>query len=432
MSSLSTDYGRRLYRFMDLNGIEMLTFDDAYAIFSSLGEDLVPLNQLERRIKRAFGNNHFIFKRKLFYIIRGCGGNLENFSDLSSIPDEYAIGIKRSESNKISKRSAEPSKAVSHFEEPGKEYTEDNYLAEKRNSLHRSMAQRYNVKTKNIGMLSTQETKKNEEVNGFKKDVSMATILMEYLKRSSTPYLTSEKVRTILKKHFGKSVDVSAFYFRAFNMTSIGYLDGKQLEKFLSSSKANDGQIAERQSFKEEKPAKALNKVSTEEIVNALITYMSQRGITSLPFFSIEEFCLEKYGSKDYAAQLIRDVFFGTKRDIVFLENLSEYLNQIKPDKRNEPTYKYGEWPWIKTDERGPIDPREIVGGLTQVLIHFSGKPYAQMSDCMSFIVDHYPLSNSFRKYFYDIAGDSPMGKVSSYKLKLAKHFYEKDYFDVI
>jgi hypothetical protein len=315
-------------------------------------------------------------------------------------------------------------------------FSKADYQAQKNQSAHHSYAQRYRIATSkkaqpdqevlrnNVFKEEPAAAKRKDEVNSGQKDRAMATILYEYIRKKRLDCLSNKNALAILKKHFAKNVDVSAFCFRAFGVTAAGCIEEKQLVDFLSNNPEKQIPIVEVEKKQE--------KITTEEIVKAIIQLMSSKKIDSLPFFSIEEFCLEKYGSKDCTTQLIQDVFFGRKRDIVFLENLSEYLNQIKPDKRNEPTYKYGEWPWIKTDERGPIDPREIVGGLTQVLIHFSGKPYAQMSDCMSFIVDHYPLSNSFRKYFYDIAGDSPMGKVSLYKLKLAKYFYEKDYFDVI
>jgi hypothetical protein len=249
MKSLATDYGRRLYRFMDQNGINTLTFDAVYKIFSSMGEDLSPLNELERRMKKAFGNNNFIFKVNLSYLMQKCGANLNDFSDLLPIPEKFIAYTKKASSNNgygPLKRNATIDNKNGEVE---KEFTEDDYQASKNQSTHHSFAQRYRIatskKTKpdqealqnNVfeeGLAAA--AKRKDEVNSGQKDKAMATILYEYIRNKNLDCLSNKATLAILKKHFAKNVDVSAFCFRAFGMTAAGCIEEKQLVDFLSKN----------------------------------------------------------------------------------------------------------------------------------------------------------------------------------------------------
>lgn len=259
-------------------------------------------------------------------------------------------------------------------------------------------------------------------INDGRNDLKAVQFLKNYMRKKGLSSLSFVDVSFLLSRYFNSDFDTVFFYQRAFHQQCNKPLTETRITEYLRNVGV----------FK--KPLESHNESlnipeNSFDVARALIDEMEKRGIGSLSFPRVVDFCRIVLGDQKYAKQLLIDAFAGTRHDTIFLSSLKAFLSL--DDRAVGQKYVLGTWPWIECDERGPIDPREIVGGINQILRRFPDVSTISLLECKNFLGEHYPMDNSLRKYLVEIGDGCPMGKIAVTKLKKAKLFYEDEYFKV-
>jgi hypothetical protein len=412
------------------NDFSVVSMDGVYYLFKAMDE----FNQL-------FGQHEIISAKNLMFLITISGFDPDDISKLKPISSSFASDLRSYEKldskryrvlQEYSRQIVHPIKATkSKTNVPSRKtkFAPSDYrYIRKKTKTHIEV--RHNIEEPNT--FCKPVYKAQSKANTGVLDVSMSFVLLEYLNCECHDCILTSVAASILKKAFGADLDISNFYFRAYNLTSCELVSKKQIEDFLSSSEKSD--LACFHIKPTGKPK------SFRDAIISVLSFALKMQLVGMPFFLLQYYCEKSYGDRSYATRITEVIYPNTAADVILTSDMQRYLDESAEreieDEKNDiylmQKYKEGVWPWIKPDERGPIDPREIVGGLKQVLIKFDGKDKLSLIDCLHFVSEHYPFSNSFRQYFSDIVGECQMGFVSIQNLRTAKDFYEVDYFNIV